>query len=143
MDANFVKRRPAILYHKCRTYKKAVERSNKGRSVKSVLLMMQELVPTYIQRCVSDTIFDGMDLDEAHLKEGTARHAKFYADTEIDPSEAVVGLKKALAVRSEAAAMGRVEAHSGAHWKSTSQQMPVQSAFSVNPTARSRPVQRT
>ena len=62
------------FYQKYRTYEEAVKRSNKGRSVKSVLLTMQELVPTLIQRCVSH-IFDGTDLDEAHLKEGIARHA--------------------------------------------------------------------
>ena len=85
-------------------------KQQRPQRVKSVLLPMQGLVPTHIQRCVSDTIFDGTDLDEAHLKEGIARHAKCYADTEIDPSEAVVGVKKALAVRSESTAMGRVEA---------------------------------
>ena len=49
-----------------------MERSDKGRSVNSVLLTIQELVPTHIQRCVSDTIFDGTDLDEANLKQGIA-----------------------------------------------------------------------
>lgn len=50
-----------------------------------------------------------MELDEEDLRQGIARHAKCYTDTKIDPSEAVAGMKKALARWSESTAIGRVE----------------------------------
>ena len=50
------------FYQKYRTYEEAVERSNKGRSLKSVMLTMQELVPTHIQRCVSAVSYTHLTL---------------------------------------------------------------------------------
>lgn len=64
------------FFQKYRSYEEALLRSNKGRTVKSVLLTMQELVPKHIQNCIADTIFDGGALDEEELRDGIARHAK-------------------------------------------------------------------
>lgn len=57
----------------------------------------------------SGTNYDGTELDDEELKQGIAKHAKCCTGTGIDPREAAVGVEKALAVRSETTAMGRVE----------------------------------
>ena len=72
---------------------------------------MQELVPKHMQNCVSMTILDETPPDEDELKHRIQRHVKCCTDTEPDPSEAVAGVKKALAVRSELTAIGRGEGH--------------------------------
>lgn len=69
-------------------------RSNKGRTVKSVLLTMRALVPKHFQHRMPETIFEVTEQDDDEPERGIARHR----------------VKKRLDVLRESTALGRVEA---------------------------------
>ena len=80
----------------------------------SHILPMSEVLQKHIRTCLSRTFFDGSDFEEKKLGNALAWHAECWEEDEFDPSAAAVGVKKALAPRSEITALGRV----GAVWSS-------------------------
>ena len=56
-------------------------RENNTQTVKSVRLAVEELVPPYINKIASGTIFDDSELTDEAILEGIARHAKCWMET--------------------------------------------------------------
>ena len=56
-------------------YEQGVKQRNKENTVKRHVLSMSELLKNRIRACLSRTLFDGSDLEEANLREAIARYA--------------------------------------------------------------------
>ena len=78
--------------------------------MKRHILSLSKLLQKQIRACLLRTLFDGSDIEEEKLCETLERHAQFWEEDEVDPSVAATSVKKALALRSEATALDRVEA---------------------------------
>ena len=89
---------------------RGVKQSNEEQTMKRRVLPMAELLQKHIRACLSRTFFYGSDFEEKKLREALVRHARCWEEDEIDITVAAAGVKKALALRSEVTAFGRVEA---------------------------------
>ena len=70
---------------------------------------MSELLQKHIHACLSTTFFDGSDVEKM-LRKALAWHAQYWENDEVDPPVAAARAMKALAPRSEVAALDRAEA---------------------------------
>ena len=78
--------------------------------MKRHIFSLSELLQKHVRGCPSRTLFDGSDIEEKKVREALAWHAQCWEEDEVDPSVAAAGVKKALALRSEVAALDRLEA---------------------------------
>jgi len=101
------------MFREYREYKRAVEISNSGQTVKRPLLKLSQLVPENIRWCLADIYFEdndeGTELTESDLERGLAQHGECWAGSDVNAAEVVDTVQRLLAMRSEPTAVARTD----------------------------------
>ena len=93
-----------------RNTSEVLEPSNNPQSISRPVLSVSQLLRKSIRSCLSQTCFDGTELQDDDLREALVKHAECWTGGSIDPSITAAEVYRRVTMGSEATAVGRTDA---------------------------------